>query len=886
MARQGDRGGVGDDAKRLMAQFVERLEAGDSIDFDRWCEEHAEHAGELRRLHAMWLEVSSVFDASNGPRSLSERLEQRFGAGVDPAITLEREIERLARRGPSHGRYRVLGEVGRGGMGTVLRVWDDDLRRSLAMKVSRDAPSGAGDSPRTAISSRALARFLEEAQVTGQLDHPGVVPVHELGLDRDGRVYFTMKLVQGRTFADVIGLVHAGREGWTLTRALGALHKACETMAHAHARGVIHRDLKPSNVMVSGFGAVYVMDWGLAHVAGRADAKDVRIRDVPEASDAASPLVTVDGDVLGTPAYMSPQQALGKSGEVGPQWDVYSLGAMLYHLLTGRMPFVGPGERAPARVILARLLLGPPERVQAIAPGAPEELVAICEKAMARDPSRRYASAQELADELKAWLEGRVVRAHATGAWVELRKWVARNRPLAASLASAVAIAIGGLASTSYVQARARDHEEQLNAALTARNADLGAALGEADRQRKAADAVIEYLIDLFQFADPNRRPGATPTARDVLDRGRDSIDAGLDSEPQIQARLLDTIGRCYDSLGVYDEATRLLERALELRRATTEQDPAALAEALNSLGSVYQKASRFDEAERVFGEALAIRSPDDPGNLATWGNLGLIHTVQGRYAEAERELSMSLERTRALRGGDDPDTLTALVNLGSLYLEVGRFDDAEPTIRDALERGRRVLPDGHELLQAARGSLARLHLLTGRFGEAETELQALLDALARTHGSTHPLTCTTLSHLGQLYYQQQRYADAERVFRQVLEARRQTFGESSVEVLRSRQLVAAAIVYQGREVEAEPMLREIYETDKAVLGPRQADTLAAGEMLVVCLANLRKFEAAAAISAEVIANTPPDSPDLPQRQMWHDAIRGALDAVREREGR
>src|SRR5262245_13840869 len=192
-------------------------------------------------------------------------------------VPWEELLGRLEAQSPRESRYRLEGEIGRGGMGAVLRVWDGALQRQLAMKVvAKDGrPSGEERLP---PDPRTLSRFLEEAQVTGQLDHPGIVPVHELGMDSEGRIYFTMKLVKGKTLKEVFEELADGQGGWTQARVLGVLLKVCEAMSYAHAKGVIHRDLKPANVMVGRFGEVFVMDWGLAKVLGREENRDIRIQ--------------------------------------------------------------------------------------------------------------------------------------------------------------------------------------------------------------------------------------------------------------------------------------------------------------------------------------------------------------------------------------------------------------------------------------------------------------------------------------------------------------------------------------------------------------------------------------------------------------------------------
>jgi serine/threonine protein kinase len=422
-------------------------------------------------------------------------------------------LRRLAAREGSFGRYSLKGEVARGGQGVVLRVWDEDLRRNLAMKVmlGRGEPAETGKTP--PADPRSLGRFLEEAQVTGQLDHPGIVPVHELGLDSQGRVFFTMKLVKGEDLKAVFARVHAGEAEWSQTRALSILLRVCEAMSYAHSKRVIHRDLKPSNIMVGRYGEVFVMDWGLARMLDRKDDKDVRVRPQADsftsgvnserreraASEPDSPLLTMDGDIVGTPAYMSPEQASGHLERMGPASDVYALGAMLYHLLTGRMPYVTPDARVNNYAILSRVQEGPPVGVASLAPKAPVELVAICEKAMARDPGDRYTDMSALADDLRASLENRVVRAYRTGAAAELGKWVRRNRLVATGTVVLLLLAVAVLVFVDDAREQRRVATEataKVEVEHLARNlADMEAAHSlatEADAHMRAAKLAAE----------------------------------------------------------------------------------------------------------------------------------------------------------------------------------------------------------------------------------------------------------------------------------------------------------------------------------------------------------------------------------------------------------
>ena len=416
-------------------------------------------------------------------------------------------------------RYEILGEIARGGMGSIQEVRDKDLRRNLAMKVILKSKQGSGSSG-SAVSPDVLRRFLEEAQITAQLAHPGVVPVHELGVDQDGHTYFTMSRVHGETLANIITKARERSDGWSLNRALQVILRVCETLAFAHRKGVIHRDVKPANVMVGEFGQVYVMDWGLAKVLGRDDAHDIRVSEPPATdtvppatagqrvlypSDRQQPITTMDGVVIGTPAYMPPEQAEGRIAEIDKRSDVYAIGTLLYHLLTGGAPYVQRASRVSARDVLTAVREGPPVPISELDPTAPVEVRAICEKAMARAPDQRYASAEELAEDLRNYLDGYVVRAHKTGLWIEMKKWVRRNTALAATVAAA-ALVIGSswifytvnvtAARDAAAAAAARETERAQEAEL-ARGKAIAAEKREALRAEEAErerDAKTEAL--------------------------------------------------------------------------------------------------------------------------------------------------------------------------------------------------------------------------------------------------------------------------------------------------------------------------------------------------------------------------------------------------------
>ncbi|MGB3967201.1 MAG: protein kinase [Planctomycetota bacterium] len=467
-------------------------------------------------------------------QSAEERLRQSFGVNPNEGSSLHGTatfelLQKLAVAPPLDSvRYKTEGQLGRGGMGAVMSVRDEYLNRQLAMKVMLDL--GRPDDPiARQMAHQMLGRFLEEAQVTSQLDHPGVVPVHELGIDAAGKVYFTMRLVKGQTLKDVFEKVASGAEGWDRARALEAMLKVCDTMAYSHDKDVLHRDLKPANVMVGRFGEVYVMDWGLAKVLGHEDRHDLRIKEEAKTGDeevtvssrtllhtarkedidtvAGGSIVSMDGQQLGTPTYMAPEQA--RSEPLDARADIYSLGAMLYTLLAGRPPYVTPGVPLAGYRVLEKLVAGPPEPLTSIAKDVPAALVAIVERAMARNKVSRYQKVQDLAADLRAYLDGRVVQAYQTGAIAEMKLWVRRNKPLALSMASAAVFLVVGLVVSiwSWKTAAAAFGSERVakeDAVRATRVAE--AAQADAVKQTKAAELATIEAKEQRGKADDNAK--------------------------------------------------------------------------------------------------------------------------------------------------------------------------------------------------------------------------------------------------------------------------------------------------------------------------------------------------------------------------------------------
>jgi serine/threonine-protein kinase len=407
----------------LAAELDWRLRHGERPDLREYLDRLGSHA----------TLVEAAFAAIEGAA-------HRQDPGADPTVTVDadfgvtspRPSGKSASRLSGEGRrFRILRPHAEGGLGVISVALDEELRREVALKEIQ---------PRLASWPEGRARFLREAEITGGLEHPGIVPVYSLGHYPDGRPYYAMRLIRGTTLKEAVVEFHRGAEGGldpgarslALRKLLDRFRAACEAVAYAHTRGVLHRDIKPHNIMVGRYGETLLVDWGLARVTGQPDAV------VDEGGRSLRPIApsgageTVAGAMIGTPAYMSPEQAEGRPDQVGPAGDVYGLGATLYHLLTGRPAFEGSTSE-----VLARVRRGEFPRPRSIRRDVPRALEAVCLKAMALRPEDRYATALDLADDVGRWQADEPVTA-----WHEpwpdrARRWVKRHRtPVVAALAA------------------------------------------------------------------------------------------------------------------------------------------------------------------------------------------------------------------------------------------------------------------------------------------------------------------------------------------------------------------------------------------------------------------------------------------------------------------
>lgn len=611
--------------------------------------------------------------------------------------------------------YELLNVVGQGGMGVVFRARDLGLNRDVAVKLLQD---------KYATDSAVARRFVEEARITGQLQHPGIPPVHEVGTLADGRPFLVMKLIKGRTLADL--LANGGREspvaeqpGVNTPRSLSliaAFEQVCQAVGYAHDHGVIHRDLKPQNIMIGAFGEVQVMDWGLAKFCSP---------DRPATSDATAASTFVDprkdtdeslhthtGAILGTPAYISPEQAIGAIDQIDQRADVFGLGAILCSILTGQPPFVADTPQT-SRLLAAQGKLSPAfARLDAC--GAEPELVALCKRCLSPERENRPRNAGEVAAAvagLRAAAEERARRSELERTAAQVQAAEQRKRRKVLSVAAAVVtLVLTAAAGVSLWQARVaraeadnarnaeRTAQEQAANARTAEAAAIAAKAAE-EQERLNADATVDFIKTVLAFttsAGQGKDPKKVPTVREALDRAAASVQERFQDRPLVEAKVRKTIGEVYYRLQAYPEAAVQYERILAIRRSTAGPDAELTWAAMNDLGEVYKRMKRYDQAEELLKTALASKRAklgnDNRSTQRTVNNLGGLYRDTGRFDEAEPLLREAYETRRRVLGRDDSDSLNSTNNLGALHMKRGNPAAAEPYFREAAEGYERTL--------------------------------------------------------------------------------------------------------------------------------------------------------------------------------------------------
>ncbi len=702
------------------------------------------------------------------------------------------------------GNWRPLRRLGEGGMGVVWLAEEiGPLRRRAALKRIKHGLD----------SKRVLERFEQERRVLARMDHPGIARVLDAGTARNGTPFFAMEYIDGLPITEYCDRARLD----TRTR-LMLFERLCDAVEHAHRRGILHRDLKPSNVLVvdgPDGPQPKVIDFGVARaVAQRRFEWSV---------------FTEFGRLIGTPEYMSPEQADMENDDLDTRSDVYALGVVLYELLVGKTPrdavsLRALGLQALLKTIREGTFPTPSSRLSTLGGEAEEiasrrgsdaahlrrriagELDWIVMRATERERERRYGSARELAADVRRYLDRLPVEAGPPGAAYRLRKLVARHR-VAVAVAGAVLLALLlGIAGTSWgmLQALAAREETRRKAAeLESALAFQRSMLEEVDVERVGRD-IRDALRNEIEASAGDAPPAVdraldgmnmTNVAREIVDRnilGRaaESIDARFGDEPRVEAAVRDSIGGTYLELGMYERALPHLERALGLRRDGLGSDHPDTLTSTNALARLLVRMGRREEAIELYRAALEGRrrvlGNDHPDTLRSINNMGYGLEQSGRFEEALPYFREAMEGRRRVLGDDDVETLSSINNVGYALRRMDRLEEAEPYYREALERGRRVLGPDHPDVLVWVNNNAHLVDALGRFDEAVELHREALAGRRRVLGDEHPATLQSWSSLGQALVKSGRVEEAREAVGRALDGRRRVLGEGHPDTLMS----------------------------------------------------------------------------------------------------
>jgi tetratricopeptide (TPR) repeat protein len=683
------------------------------------------------------------------------------------------------------GRYRLLEPIGEGGMGTVwVAEQVQPVRRKVALKLIKAGMD----------SKAVLTRFEAERQALALMDHPNIARVLDGGTTESGRPFFVMEYVKG---------VHITRycDGARLSVAdrLALFVSVCRAVQHAHQKGIIHRDLKPSNILVclyDGRPVPKVIDFGLAKAVHQPLTEHT--------------LHTAQGVLMGTPLYMSPEQAEVNNFDVDTRADVYALGVILYELLTGTTPLEKQRFREAAWHELLRLIKEeepprPSTRLSASGslPGraAQRQLEAaklvrlvrgeldwIVMKALEKDRSRRYETADGLARDIERYLADEAVEACPPSASYRLRKFARKNRAVLTTAAAVGLLLMAAVSVSTWQAARATAAEAVAEAEATQRAAaeyerdravkaeDLAqqrlqqaAAEGQrADVERTVAVAVNEFLRnDLLAEAAPGKNPrGKQVTVEEILARAAARIEQKFAAQPLVEAAIRLTIGETYHALGDYRAARPHLERALEIRRQLLGEDHPDTLAAMNALALLYKALGDYTKALPLLERACELRQRLQGDSQAAYAeslnNLALLYQAMGDYVKALPLLEQARDLRQRSLGESHPAYAESLNNLALLYKAVGRIADAEPLFVKALEIRRRALGEAHLETLTSMSNLALLYEAQGQRAKAEPLLVNALEGYRSIVGNEHPYTLSSVNNLAVLYQAQGQTARAE----------------------------------------------------------------------------------------------------------------------------
>ncbi|MGA3034655.1 MAG: serine/threonine-protein kinase [Terracidiphilus sp.] len=761
-----------------------------------------------------WERVKELFDAALerkpedrgsflnqacGPDvSLREEIESLLAAYEEsdglsrPAVPASPEPQSLESVGP----YRLIRKIGEGGMGQVwLAEQSEPIRRQVALKLIR---SGAFD-------EALLRRFQSERQSLALMDHPAIAKVFDAGATPGGQPYFVMEYVPGEPITK-----YCDQKKLSIEERLELFIKVCEGVQHAHQKAIIHRDLKPANILVvevDGRPSPRLIDFGLAKETARP----------PSAGES---IFTGVWGIAGTPGYISPEQAAG--ADIDTRTDVYSLGVVLYEILSGSLPFDSEKWRKqPFDEVLRQLREQDPPRPSTRL-GSDKELAgtaaplrateakrlkgllhgdldSITMKALEKDRARRYGTPSELAADITRHLNHEPVLARPAGVGYRARKYIRRHR-LAVSVVGTLVVLLAAFAVVEGVQLR------------------------RITRERDRANRITDFMTNMFKVSDPGQARGNQVTAREILDKASGQIETGLARDPELQAQMMMVMGLVYENLGLYERAESLYSKAgdIRLQHLGAENDDTLKSQA--ALGWIFYRLGRYHDSESQLRKVLDIRmrryGPKDENTLAAMSYLGVVLNEEGRSAEAEALERQVVDARRRTLGDSNSETLSAMNHLSLALLGEGKWPEAESLDREQLAIFRRTEgADSPHALMAAE-NLGIILYRENRFAEAEALDRETLAAKRRILGPDHPETIHIMNTLTAVLTDEGKLDEAQSLGEQVVAARTRLLGPDHPLTLSAMSNLAEILTRSGNYARAEQLLEQAHAAQVRVLGP------------------------------------------------------------------
>ena len=733
----------------------------------------------------------------------------------------------------SIGRYRILRLLGEGGMGAVYEAEQEFPHRTVALKVIR-----AGYA-----NGEMLRRFENETQALGRLQHPGIAQIYEAGTAETpfGRQpYFAMELVHGQAL-----LAYCDAHRLDARQRLELAAKICDAVQHAHQRGLIHRDLKPANILVDESGQPRILDFGVARLTD-SDAQATRQTDI--------------GQLVGTLAYMSPEQVLGDPAEIDTRSDVYALGVILYELLAGKGPYV-LGRKLPEAVRTIRE--EEPTTLSSVNRTYRGDIETIVGKALEKDKARRYASAVELAADIRHYLHDEPIMARPPSASYQLRKFARRNKALVMGVAAVFVVLVLGVVASTWEAVQARRAEASAQAVNDFLQNDL---LAQASAAKQSG---------------PSAKPDPDLKVRTALDRAAARITGKFDRQPEVEASIRDTIGTTYDDLGLYPEAAKQLDAALDLRRRVLGREHPDTLRSMNSLAHVYWREGKYAQAEALQSQALQVQrrvlGPEHPDTLRSMNNLAIDYGAQGKYAQAEALYSQTLEIRRRVLGPEHPDTLESMNDLANAYRFEGKNGQAEALQSQALQVQRRVLGPEHPDTLRSMDNVAVVYAEEGKYAQAEALFSQILEIRRRVLGPEHPGTLICMSNLADAYGHEGKYAQAEALFSRTLDIARRLLGPEHGYTLGTLSDFASMYQQEGKYALAETYAAQALAGRRRALGAQHPGTMASEGDLALAYLSQGKFAESEPLAREALQAEEKVQPDDWQRYRAESLLGASL---------